>query len=155
MVTVRPIRPDDEDRLARMFWRLSPDTVYRRFFSPVKAPRASVLRHLANVDHDLREALVAETDGEIIGVARYDCSPGDRAHAEVAVVVEDAWQRHGVASTLLRGLGETAKGHGVEAFTATMLGDNQPAARLARALSRHAELRWADGAMEMTTPLSA
>ena len=155
MVTVRPIRPDDEDRLARMFWRLSPDTVYRRFFSPVKAPRASMLRHLANVDHDLREALVAEADGEIIGVARYDCSPGDRAHAEVAVVVEDAWQRRGVASTLLRGLGETAKGHGVEAFTATMLGDNQPAARLARALSRHAELRWAGGGMEMTTPLSA
>ena len=155
MVTVRPIRPDDEDRLARMFWRLSPDTVYRRFFSPVKAPRASVLRHLANVDHDLRDALVAESDDELIGVARYDRRPGDRTHAEVAVVVEDAWQRHGVASTLLRRLGETARGRGVEAFTATMLGDNQPAARLARALSRRAELRWADGAMEMTTPLSA
>ena len=155
MLTVRPIRPDDEDRLGRLFWRLSPDTVYRRFFSPVKAPRASVLHHLANVDHDLREALVAELDGEIIGVARYDCSPGDRAHAEVAVVVEDAWQRHGVASTLLRGLGEAAKGHGVEAFTGTMLGDNRPAANLARSLSRRTELRWADGDVEMTAPLSA
>jgi GNAT superfamily N-acetyltransferase len=155
VLTIRPIRPDDEDRLGRMFWRLSPDTVYRRFFSPVKAPRASVLRHLASVDHDLREALVAEADGEIIGVARYDRSPGDRTRAEVAVVVEDAWQRRGVASTLLRGLGETAKGHGVEAFTGTMLGDNVPAARLARSLSHRTELHWGDGGMEMTAPLSA
>jgi GNAT superfamily N-acetyltransferase len=155
VLTIRPIRPDDEDGLGRMFRRLSPDTVYRRFLSPVKAPRASALRHFANVDHDLREALVAESDGEIIGVARYDRIAGDRAHAEVAVVVEDAWQRHGVASTLLRRLGETERGRGVDAFTGTMLGDNGPAARLARSLSPQTELRWVDGGMEMTTRLSA
>ena len=31
---VRPIDADDVDRLSRMFDRLSPMTVYRRFFSP-------------------------------------------------------------------------------------------------------------------------
>ena len=60
-----------------------------------------------------------------------------------------------MASLLLRRLGGLAVEHGVEAFTATMLSDNQPAARLARSLSHRAELHWADGVLEMVTPLSA
>jgi hypothetical protein len=33
ILTVRPIGPTDVDRLERMFYRLSPTTVYRRFFA--------------------------------------------------------------------------------------------------------------------------
>lgn len=32
-VVSRPIRPDDSARLRRLFYRLSPKTLYRRFFS--------------------------------------------------------------------------------------------------------------------------
>jgi len=38
-LTVREITLDDVDRLHRMFSRLSADTVYRRFFSPVMEPK--------------------------------------------------------------------------------------------------------------------
>src|SRR5579859_2355963 len=49
---VRPIRPDDSVRLQRTFERLSPETIYRRFFSPIHTPPPGTLHRLANVDHD-------------------------------------------------------------------------------------------------------
>ncbi len=89
MIT-RQIEPDDVDRLERMFFRLSPETVYRRFFSPVARPRRSVLEHLATVDHWDRDAVVAVVDDEIIAVARYDRAKDRVDAAEIAVVVEDS-----------------------------------------------------------------
>ena len=38
VVAVRAIQPDDVERLERLFFRLSPRTVYLRFFQPVHAP---------------------------------------------------------------------------------------------------------------------
>ena len=84
VLTVRPIEGDDVDRLRRMFYRLSPTTVYRRYFSPIPKPSTKMLHWLANVDHDCREALVALDGDEIVAVARYDGKPGCSA-AEIAV----------------------------------------------------------------------
>src|SRR5512140_324226 len=63
---VRPIDRGDVCRLRRMFDRLSPRRIYFRFFAPIHAPRAGMLEHLADVDHERREALVALVDDEII-----------------------------------------------------------------------------------------
>ncbi len=79
MLTVREISLDDVDRLQRMFARLSPDTVYHRFFSPIVEPRRSALVWLTAVDHTSRDALVALDGDEIVAVARYDGRPG-RGH---------------------------------------------------------------------------
>ncbi len=95
ILTVRPIGPTDVDRLERMFYRLSPTTVYRRFFSPIQEPSRRMLTWFTNVDHDRREALVAVHGNEIVAVARYDGQPGS-ADAEIAVTVEDAWQHQGI-----------------------------------------------------------
>src|SRR3954447_25488084 len=91
-LTTRPVRADDDVRLVRMWPRLSAETVYRRFHSPVRGLPPATVHHLVEVDHDLREALVAEVGDEVVGVARYDRSPADPDGAEFAVVVEDAWQ---------------------------------------------------------------
>src|SRR5204863_10118088 len=103
VLSVREITLDDVDRLRRMFSRLSPDTVYRRFFSPVNEPRRSALVWLAAVDHDSRDALVALDGDEIVAVARYDSRPGART-AEIAVTVEDAWQHRGIGGRLTKRL---------------------------------------------------
>jgi hypothetical protein len=43
-LTVREIENDDVERLGRMFNRLSAESVYRRFFSPIhEPPRAALL----------------------------------------------------------------------------------------------------------------
>src|ERR671917_985489 len=100
-VATRPTRPDDRARFYRLWPRLSPETVYRRFHAPVHRLPDETVRRLVTVDHDLREAIVAVVGGEVIGVARYDRAPEDPSTAEVAVLVEDAWQGAGVGRQLL------------------------------------------------------
>ncbi|MDQ1521175.1 MAG: hypothetical protein QOI55_2248 [Actinomycetota bacterium] len=153
-VVVRPICEADTERLSRMFDRLSPTTVYRRFFSPITRPRQSVLHHLATVDHDRREALVALDGDEIVGVARYDTGrTGDQA--EIAITVEDAWQRRGLGSLLLRRLTKRARERGLEQFFASMLPDNRPALSLLHHLVPEARVALDGGTYEATVDLTS
>ena len=151
-LTVREIALDDVERLHRMFTRLSADTVYRRFFSPVTEPRRSALVWLAAVDHDRRDALVALDGDEIVAVARYDSRPG-AGTAEVAVTVEDAWQHQGIGGRLTKRLARRAVDHGIESFTASVLAENRPALGLLRKLSPDAEVHFEGGGYEASMPL--
>ena len=153
VLTVRPIAPDDVDRLGRMFVRLSPTTIYRRFFSPIHEASPRMLMRLANVDHDRREALVALDGDEIVAVARYDGRVG-AIEAEIAVTVEDAWQHRGLGKRLARRLAQVALDHGFERFIATMLPDNREAIGLLHRLSADASVRFMDGNYSAVAPLS-
>lgn len=128
-ITIRPIEPDDRQGLAEGFARLSPETRYRRFFSPVPELRERDLDYLTQIDHRDHEALVAIDDatGEGVGVARYiRISDGV---AEPAVVVVDDWQGRGVGSALLSSLVDRAREEGVTRFEAPVLATNNEAIR--------------------------
>ena len=133
-VATRPVRSDDEDRFRRLWPRLSPDTVYRRFHSPIHGLPRATLQRLVQVDHDLREAVVADIGGEVVGVARYDRSPDDPSTAEFAVLVEDAWQGLGLGRQLLLELTQLAADRGVRTLTATVQADNDRMLGLLRRL---------------------
>jgi GNAT superfamily N-acetyltransferase len=133
-LVTRPVRPDDDERFRRLWPRLSRETVHRRFHAPVRRLPASAVRRLVEVDHDRREAVVAVVGGEVVGVARYDRSPADPATAELAVVVEDAWQGMGVARQLLSELVALARARGVAVLTGTVQPDNTPVLALVRRL---------------------
>ena len=152
-VTTRPVRPDDAPLFCRLWDRLSPETVYRRFHAPLRRPPAEAHR-LVEVDHDLREALVAVVGGEVIGVARYDRSPADPASADVAVVVEDAWQGVGVGRHLLAELTELAARRGVRTLTADVQADNGRMVGLVRRLLPGAVLTPAHGVYAVQSPLA-
>ena len=127
-IVVRPIRPDDRAELAAGMQRLSPESRYRRFFTPTSELSESQLTYLTEVDHHDHEALVAvdpETEHGI-GVARFIRSPEDRELAEVAVAVADSWQGNGVATALLDRLTERARAEGVRRFSAEILAENRP-----------------------------
>ncbi len=123
-IETRPVRPDDDELFRRLWPRLSRETVYRRFHAPVRRIPAETVRRLVEVDHDLREAVVAVVGGEVVGVARYDRSPADPGTAEFAIVVEDAWQGFGLGRQLLGELAALAAARGVEVLTATVQPDN-------------------------------
>jgi GNAT superfamily N-acetyltransferase len=154
-VATRPVRPDDEARFRRLWPRLSPDTVYRRFHAPLCRLPAATVRHLVEVDHDLREAVVAVVGEEVVGVARYDRSAADPSRAEFAVVVEDTWQGVGIGRQLILGLLRLAAERGVRTLTATVQVDNDRMVHLVRRLLPQASFIWDQGVYEVVSPLPA
>ena len=151
-LTVREITIHDIERLRRMFGRLSPDSVYRRFFSPIQEPSRSALLWLTSVDHTSRDALVALDGDEIVAVARYDGREGTN-RAEIAVTVEDAWQHRGIGKRLTKHLALRAAEHGIESFEATVQPDNRPALGLLRKLSPDASVRFDHGEYAASMPI--
>jgi GNAT superfamily N-acetyltransferase len=133
-ITVRPIAPEDKLAIVSSFEKLSPESRYRRFFSPLDRLSNRDLAYLTEVDHHDHEAMIAHSDiGEPLGVARY-VRGADEEKAEVAVVVIDEWQGRGVATALLTRLVERARAEGIGTFTATILADNRDAIGLMRHL---------------------
>jgi RimJ/RimL family protein N-acetyltransferase len=127
-IEIRPISPNDREELAAGMRRLSPESRYRRFFTPASELSETQLTYLTEVDHHDHEALVAldpET-GHGIGVARFVRSAADAETAEVAVAVADSWQGRGVATALLDRLAERARAEGVRRFSADILAENRP-----------------------------
>jgi GNAT superfamily N-acetyltransferase len=153
-VATRPVQPDDDARLVRLWPRLSADTVYRRFHSPLRGLPEATLRHLVVVDHDRRDAVVALVGGEIVGIARYDRSPADPSTAEFAVLVEDAWQGVGLGRQLLVELTELAAARGVRRLTAVVQADNDRMVWLIRRLLPGSRLTLDAGVYEVDSPLN-
>lgn len=151
-VRLARLEPSDGEALRRFFFRLSPETVYRRFMSPVARPEQTRPERLLDVDHRDREALVGVVDGEIVGVARYARWPGTDA-ADLAVVVADAWQRQRVATRMLAALADVAVDAGIGQFTLTMQADNRPVLGIVRRLYPSARLALSQGFLEGTVPL--
>jgi RimJ/RimL family protein N-acetyltransferase len=152
--TMRPIEADDAEQLRALFWRLSPESRYYRFLGPVQRPSERFLHHLAEVDHGARDALVAVVDDQIVGVARYDRDHFRGEKAEVAVVVEDAWHRHGIATALVSELSKVAYRRGIGEFTATVANDNRAVTTFVRSLPVRASWAWDSGQRQLAVPLA-
>jgi L-amino acid N-acyltransferase YncA len=125
---IRPIRPDDKEKMAAAFEQLGPESRYRRFLSPHSRLTRGELRYLTEVDHVTHEALVAVVPdtAEGVGVARYVADPERPGTAELAVTVLDTWQGRGVGSLLLDALVESARANRIRRFTASVLATNAP-----------------------------
>lgn len=121
---VRPIQPGDGPGLVELHARLSSRSLYLRFFSPHPTLSDAEVAHFTRVDYADRVALVATVGDHIIGVGRYDRAAG-APEAEVAFVVDDAYQHHGVGSELLDELSDAALARGVLVFAAETLVENR------------------------------
>lgn len=121
---LRPIRPDDGPGLLALYDRLSPESLYFRFFAvPDKDPGKA--EYLSHVDYDTRYAVVAEMAGAIAGVARWERLADRPGHAEVAFTVADDLQGRGLGSALLRRLAALARARGITVFEAEVLKTNE------------------------------
>src|SRR2546422_9599309 len=136
---VRAIRPDDEPRLVALCRRLSPRTVYERFFS-FRRLLPQEAHAFANVDYRQRMALVAEVDTgqepQLIGVARYGPSD-EETIADIALVVEDGRQGLGLGPILLEEILRAGEQRGIRRFSADVLTENRRALRL---LARYTDI---------------
>jgi RimJ/RimL family protein N-acetyltransferase len=121
---LRPIRPDDKDRLVDFHRHLSYGSVYRRFLGPHPELRPAEAERFTSVDYVERLAIIAEVADQLVAVARYDRLPETNV-AEVAFVVGDAFQHQGIGTVLLRQLAQAARGQGITTFIAQTLVDNR------------------------------
>ena len=124
LVHLRPIRPTDDGPLTDFHQRLSPQSVYRRFFFVHPRLTAAEIDRFTHVDYRDRLALIVEHGGQLIAVGRYERIAGT-TEAEVAFVVDDRYQHRGIATILLEELADWGWKHGVEAFVAQTLVDNR------------------------------
>jgi GNAT superfamily N-acetyltransferase len=129
-VVVRPIVPADQDALGHAFRTADADTLRRRFLGCPPSPTPGLLAHLCTVDYLRRFALVAAdaATGHGVAVGRYETTaPGV---AEVAVAVDPAWRRVGLATALVELLAEAALERGLHSFDASYLAGNRPVAAI-------------------------
>jgi nucleotide-binding universal stress UspA family protein/GNAT superfamily N-acetyltransferase len=136
---IRPIEASDREALRAGFERLSPESRYRRFFTPMTNLSDRDLDYLTKIDHRDHEALIAvdETGRNIVGVARYVRTGPEEA--EPAIVVADDWQGRGLGQRLLTELADRAREEGVQRFRAPVLAENDAALRLLGSLGEHWE----------------
>jgi GNAT superfamily N-acetyltransferase len=155
-VLMRAIRADDTERLRAFHARLSPDTIYLRFFSVVPVLMPHMAERLAHVDYENRMALVATTgagaDEQIVAVVRYDRA--GPTVAEVAFVVEDAWQGRGIAIALLFRLAAYARERGIVELVALTMSENTRMHTLLRHCGFPARSSYADGLTEVRLDIS-
>jgi GNAT superfamily N-acetyltransferase len=121
---VRPISSADAGALLRFHGELSAGSIRLRYFYPHAELSADEVAHFTQVDGVARVALVVEQAGRLIAVGRYDRLDDHRV-AEVAFVVADAFQRHGLATMLLQHLAIAARSVGITRFTAEVLAENR------------------------------
>jgi acetyltransferase len=124
-VRVRPVDCDDGPAVQAFVARLSPGTSRRRFFRPVKALTPLALARVVEVDYARSMSIVAESDGQIVGLAEYVAAPGEHS-AEVAVVIADEWQGAGLGRALFGALLVHAANQGLARLRGEALADNAP-----------------------------
>jgi GNAT superfamily N-acetyltransferase len=134
-VLVRPIHPADGDQLAGLHTRLSPDSVYRRYFGLKPALSPAEIQRFTGIAEEWRFALVGvRSNGHLAGLARYEGQVG-HTDAEIAVIVDDALQHLGLGTLLLQRLVDVAVMSGMTSLTAVVLASNRPMLHLLQALN--------------------
>ena len=139
-ITFRPIRPEDELLMVEFHKTLSEESVYFRFFFQdgldARVAHDRLVRNCF-IDYDNQMALVAERvdqqsrQHEIVGVSRLkrQLTPTD---GELAVVVSDRYQGHGMGRELVGRLIEVARREGFLRIVAIMLAQNVGMLELAK-----------------------
>jgi GNAT superfamily N-acetyltransferase len=136
LVRLRPILSEDKAGVVRAFERLSLQSRYQRFFSPLRELSPSLLAYLTDIDYVDHFAYgafaIAQSEPTLIGVARYIRLADEPQSAEVAIAVIDEYHRRGLGKQLLCALARVAIGNGVSRFLGNTLWENRPMLGLLR-----------------------
>ena len=124
--TLRLIRPADWLLLGNLVERVSQATRYNRFHSALRSLPADVLQGMTYVDSRRQVALVVTTRSAseeiIVADVRYVVERDD--DAEFAILVDDPYQRLGLATRAMNALGAAAYAAGIRSLYGSVLGSN-------------------------------
>jgi GNAT superfamily N-acetyltransferase len=152
VVHVRPIRPDDAQRLVAFHASLSAQSIYLRYFNFHPVLTTSEVERLTCVDYVDRFALVVLATARLVAVGRYDRVVGTD-EAEVAFVVKDELQRQGIGTLLADELARAARTRGIRTFVASTLAENVLMLELFHAMGFPVESEFEDGVVKVRFPI--
>lgn len=125
---VRVIKSTDESMLRDLFYNLSEESVYFRYFSSRRSMPHKNLEQYINVTEEDGLSLVVtigpRENRKIIAEARYMINPGN-PNPDAAFMVDENYRGRGIASALLHYLIEIAKERGIQGFSAEVLTTNR------------------------------
>ncbi len=148
---IRPVTPDDKELLVEFYARVSDESKYYRFFSPMPVLSDKDVDRFTEVDYVNRVAFVLTLRGRMIAIGRYDVvKPGE---AEVAFLVEDAYQGRGIGQLLLEHLAQAARERGVQKFVAEVLPDNHRMIQTFRDAGYKVASGYEDGVISLEFPI--
>jgi GNAT superfamily N-acetyltransferase len=160
-VRVRHMRRDDAELLERMFYRLSSETRYRRFFVPLDTIDEELVhreaRRLATIDPATETALLAVTaegDGdEAVAVARFSRLAEREDCCEGSIVLRDDFQGQGLGRQLFDLLLQTAIAGGMRHMALLTHADNVGLISLVQSLGIPFKGRYSAGLYEIDLQL--
>lgn len=146
-ILLRPIRPEDEPKMAEFHRTLSEQTVFLRYAGLMQLSTRVAHERLSRIcfnDYAREMALVAERkDGELLGVGRLTRLRGTR-DAEFAILISDSVQRQGLGAEMLKRLVDIGRDWGMERIVADILAGNRAMQTISRKLGfsilQHEEL---------------
>lgn len=132
VITIRPIRPEDEPLAVRFHKTLSEQSVYFRYFHPIELTQRIAherLMRLCFIDYDREMALVADYKNpetgnhEILAVGRLSKLHGI-SEAEFSMLVSDPFQCRGLGTELLKRLLQVGRDEQLKQINADILPEN-------------------------------
>ena len=147
-VHLRPVLPDDDERITAFHARQSPDDVYYRYFTSMPRLTPRMLDRLTRVDYVDHMGFLALLGDEVVGMASYDVWP-QRGVAEVAFMVDRDHQGRGLGTLLLEYLVVAAREAGVPSLVAMVLPDNRRMLRMFQRAGFEAHTTFEDGVIEV------
>lgn len=148
-ILFRPIRPEDEPMMVKFHETLSDESIYLRYFHMEKLSTRVAHERLIRkcfIDYDHEMALVADQiapdtgQHEIVAVGRLSESRTAK-EGELAVLVSDQYQRHGLGTELVRRLIQVARDEKLQEIVANILPENLAM----RALANHFSFKIREG----------
>ncbi|HKT97731.1 MAG TPA: GNAT family N-acetyltransferase, partial [Paraburkholderia sp.] len=136
-LTIRPIRPEDEEMHRAFIDTMTPDDLRLRFFSAVRSFDHTQLARMTQIDYDREMALIATVEGEdgkprTLGVGRAVADP-DNETAEFALAIQSNLKGRGLGRLLLERMIAYVRSRGTHWLLGEALRENAPMIGLARA----------------------
>ncbi|MEU6378720.1 GNAT family N-acetyltransferase [Streptomyces sp. NPDC046909] len=128
-VCIRPVRRADHDQVQGLYEEMSPENLRLRFFAASRRSAGMAADRACAPAHPGYLALLAETEGRLIGLAEYDTG-GTGTEAEISIAVADGLHHRGVGTLLVEHLVSAARADGITSFTADALSENHEVLRL-------------------------
>ena len=156
-VQFRAIKPSDEDQMRQLFYRFSDKAIYYRYFTPIKTMPHEKMQEYVNVDY--RDALsIVALVGEpgkqtLIAEARF-ARHHHKPFVDIAFVVDEAYQRYGIATYLYQMLAKLAKERGAQGMTADVLSSNRAMLKVFEKGKFPVQAKLEQGAYELTIDLT-